>query len=152
MAVEGGGTWEECGHWVCASMAANDSGAVGFNSCSCVCLCALTANTTTRQVWDEYTESFEDEFDYRREAALLRRCCNCIPHARRSKVSIPLPIDAEHPVYQRVKHVRWSGVDTIYYTCTVSAFTMDIHAGPVVALNSAPAVSCQSQCSAARGR
>ena len=38
------------------------------------------------QVWEQYSKSFEDEFDYRREAGLMRRCSGLIPEYRRKHV------------------------------------------------------------------
>eukprot|EP00750_Incisomonas_marina_P025540 INCI555.1.p1 GENE.INCI555.1~~INCI555.1.p1 ORF type:complete len:551 (-),score=111.57 INCI555.1:127-1779(-) len=61
----------------------------------------LESNDHLNRVWDEYTESFESEFDYRKEAALMRRCSEHIIQMGRARLfKIPLPIDSQHPVFK----------------------------------------------------
>ena len=46
---------------------------------------------------DGLGKSFEAEFDFSKEAQYLRTCASNLPMSTRQRVTIPLPIDSEHP-------------------------------------------------------
>merc|ERR1719401_2184241 len=69
-----------------------------------------------KKVFEVMQEQFAQEFDYRKEAAVMREVANNVLPIYHEKVAIPLPIDEAHPACSGLK------VPTL---CTRKVLTME---------------------------
>lgn len=84
-------------------------------------MCALVDDygDAINDLCDDMGRMFKDEFDYTKEASMLRECSENLPPHFRTRAVIPLPIDVKHPLFAQSTFIGPKGL------CTRKVLTME---------------------------